>query len=68
VVGAISGSPYAVIGLPSLPSVLLTYDLYDRAERSAARALFGERAIGGKVPVMIPGVATIGGGLVRSAR
>jgi hypothetical protein len=57
-----------VIGLPSLPSVLLTYDLYDRAERSAARALFGERAIGGKVPVLIPGVATIGDGLVRAPR
>jgi hypothetical protein len=48
--------------------VLLTYDLYDRAERSAARALFGERAIGGKVPVLIPGVATIGDGLVRAPR
>jgi beta-glucosidase-like glycosyl hydrolase len=68
VVGVIFGSPYAVIGLPSLPSVLLTYDLYDRAERSAARALFGERAIGGKVPVLIPGVATIGDGLVRAPR
>ncbi|BCS31675.1 hypothetical protein TBR22_A08780 [Luteitalea sp. TBR-22] len=68
VVGVIFGSPYAVIGLPTLPSVLLTYDLYDRAERSAAGALFGERAIGGKVPVMIPGVAKIGDGLTRRAR
>ena len=61
------GSPYAVIGLPELPTVLLTYDLYDRAERAAARALFGESAIGGRLPVVIPGVAPMGHGLQRAA-
>ncbi len=67
VVAAVFGSPYAAIGLPALPTVLLTYDLYDRAERSAAGAIFGDAAIGGRLPVALPGLAKIGDGLTRAA-
>ena len=45
--------------------MLLTYDFYDRAERSAVRALAGEAPIAGKLPIGLPGVAERGAGLTR---
>jgi hypothetical protein len=53
--------------MPELPSVLLTYDFYDRAEASAVRAIAGEAAIGGRLPIALPGVAALGAGLDRQA-
>jgi beta-N-acetylhexosaminidase len=61
------GNPYAAASMPQLPSVLLTYDFYDRAERSAVRAIAGEAAIGGRLPIALPGVAALGAGLDRQA-
>jgi len=61
------GNPYAATFLPELPSVLLTYDFYDRAERSAVRALAGEAAISGRLPITLPGLFERGAGLTRSA-
>jgi beta-N-acetylhexosaminidase len=59
------GNPYTATFLPDLPAILLTYDFYDRAERSAVRALAGEAPIGGKLPITLPGVADRGAGLTR---
>lgn len=59
------GNPYVVLGMPTLPAVLLTYDFYDLAEMAAARALAGEAPITGKVPVSLPGLCDAGFGLVR---
>jgi beta-N-acetylhexosaminidase len=59
------GSPYAAAAVPDVPAMLLTYDLYDRAERSAVRALAGEARIGGRLPVPLPGLAELGAGLDR---
>jgi hypothetical protein len=53
--------------MPDLPAVLLTYDFYDRAEASAVRALAGEAAIGGRLPIRLPGLFDPGTGLTRSA-
>jgi beta-glucosidase-like glycosyl hydrolase len=61
------GNPYAATFLPELPSMLLTYDFYDRAEASAVRAIAGEAAIGGRLPIVLPGVAAIGAGVDRRA-
>ena len=47
--------------------MLVTYDFYDRAEASAVRALAGEAAIGGRLPIALPGVAPVGAGLDRGA-
>jgi beta-N-acetylhexosaminidase len=44
---------------------MLTYDFYDRAEASAVRALAGEVAIGGRLPIELPGYAKVGEGLDR---
>ena len=64
-VTVIFGNPYTATFLPEVPAILLTYDYYDRAERSAVRALAGESPIGGKLPIGLPGVAERGAGLTR---
>lgn len=59
------GNPYAVLAMPTLPAVLLTYDFYDLAEMAAFRALVGETPVSGKVPIGLPGLCDAGFGLVR---
>jgi beta-N-acetylhexosaminidase len=59
------GNPYVLQSMPTLPAVMLTYDFYDLAERSAARALAGDAPIGGRVPVAIPSLFEAGFGLAR---
>jgi beta-N-acetylhexosaminidase len=65
-VAVLFGNPYTAAFLADVPALLLTYDFYDRAERSAVKALAGETAIGGKLPITIPGVADRGFGLQRA--
>ena len=62
------GNPYTATFLPDVPAMLLTYDFYDRAERSAVKALAGEAPITGKLPIALPGVADRGAGLQRMPR
>ncbi len=59
------GNPYTATFLPDVPAMMLTYDFYDRAERSAVRAIAGEAPITGKLPIGLPGVAERGAGLDR---
>ncbi len=61
------GSPYVPMSLPDLPAMLLTYDFSDFAEESAVKALAGEIAIGGKLPIALPGMFPVGHGLTRAA-
>jgi beta-N-acetylhexosaminidase len=61
------GNPYVTTALPELPAMLLTYDLYDLAEQSAARALAGEATISGRLPVTLPGLFDVGHGLRRES-
>ncbi|HET7697040.1 MAG TPA: glycoside hydrolase family 3 protein [Vicinamibacterales bacterium] len=64
-VTVIFGNPYTATFVQELPAILLTYDFYDRAERSAARAVMGEAPIGGRLPIALPGMAERGSGLQR---
>jgi beta-N-acetylhexosaminidase len=64
-VAVLFGNPYTATFLPDVPAMLLTYDFYDRAERSAVKALAGEAPITGKLPIGLPGVAERGAGLER---
>lgn len=66
-VAVLFGNPYTATFLPDLPGVLLTYDFYDRAEAAAVRALAGEAAIAGKLPIALPGLYPVGHGLERPA-
>jgi beta-N-acetylhexosaminidase len=59
------GNPYTATFLPDVPAMLLTYDFYDRAERSAVKALAGEAPITGRLPIGLPGLAERGAGLDR---
>jgi beta-N-acetylhexosaminidase len=64
-VAVLFGNPYTAAFLQNVPAVLLTYDFYDRAERSAVRALAGDAPIHGRLPIRLPGVADAGFGLDR---
>jgi beta-N-acetylhexosaminidase len=67
-VAAFFGNPYTPTFVPEIPAMILTYDFSDYAEESAVKAIAGEIAIGGKLPIGLPGLFPIGHGLVRSAR
>jgi beta-N-acetylhexosaminidase len=64
-VAVLFGNPYTATFLADVPAIIVTYDFYDRAERSAVRALAGEAPITGKLPIALPGVAERGAGLER---
>ena len=64
-VAAFFGSPYAPMSVPDLPAMLLTYDFSDVAEESAVKAISGEIAIGGRLPIALPGLFAVGHGLTR---
>jgi beta-N-acetylhexosaminidase len=64
-VAAFFGSPYAAVATPSLPAVLLTYDFGDAAEAAVVRALAGETALHGTLPVALSETWPVGFGLQR---
>jgi beta-glucosidase-like glycosyl hydrolase len=64
-VAVLFGNPYTATFFTELPAMLVTYDFYDRAELAAVRALAGEVPIGGRLPIVLPGVAALGHGLER---
>ena len=66
-VAAFFGNPYTPMFVPELPAMLLTYDFSDYAEQSAVKAIAGEIAIGGKLPITLPGLFPLGHGLTRGA-
>jgi len=59
------GNPYTASFVPELPATLLTYDFYDQAERAAVRAIAGEVAIGGRLPITLSPQFKAGHGLDR---
>jgi beta-N-acetylhexosaminidase len=65
VVVVAGGNPYVLRQFPRVSSYLVTYGRGDALERAAARALAGRAAIGGTVPVTLPGFFVRGEGLVR---
>jgi beta-N-acetylhexosaminidase len=66
-VAVIFGNPYTAMALPKLPAQLLTYEFTDAMETAAVRALAGEVAIGGKLPITLPDMYPFGHGLTRAA-
>ena len=64
-VTAFFGNPYSPMFVPELPAMLLTYDLSDYAETSAVKAIAGEMAIAGKLPITLPGLFPLGHSLQR---
>ena len=60
------GNPYTAAFVPEVPAMLLTYDFYDQPERAAVRALAGEAAIGGRLPITLSPQFPAGHGLDRA--
>ncbi len=61
------GSPYLVAHFPEASTWVAEFGSSDVAQRAVARAIFGQSAIGGKLPVTVPGVAERGAGLTLPA-
>jgi len=57
------GNPYLVRAFPNVASYVTTYSPTPTSEAALAKALFGEIAITGRLPVTIPGVAKYGDGV-----
>lgn len=66
-IGIAFGTPYLLRDLPQLRTYLVAYGAQKDVQRAAARALFGEAAIGGRLPVTIPGLAPRGSGIDKPA-
>jgi beta-N-acetylhexosaminidase len=58
------GNPYLLRTFPGVAAYLALYSTVPPSEVAAVRALFGEIAVEGKLPVSIPGFAKAGDGLV----
>jgi beta-N-acetylhexosaminidase len=58
------GNPYLLKFYPNSAAYLATFSTVSTAEIAAVRALLGDAAISGKLPVTIPGQAERGAGLV----
>jgi len=57
------GNPYLLRNFPDVSAYMTTYSTVPPSEISAVKALFGEIATGGKLPVSIPGFAEYGDGI-----
>ena len=61
------GNPYLLAALPESPGYLIAWGSHEVSQNAAVRALFGQAAISGRLPVSIPPFHVIGDGLTRSA-
>ena len=67
-VGVSFGSPYVATELPGLTTYLAAYGDQPVMQVAVVRAIFGEAAIGGRLPVTIAGVAERGSGISREKK
>lgn len=61
------GTPYILRDLPFLRTYIAAYGGQPVTQVAAARALFGEAAFSGRLPVTIPGLAARGDGIQKPA-
>jgi beta-N-acetylhexosaminidase len=59
------GTPYLVRDLPKSMTYLAAYGIQPVMQTAVARALFGEAAITGRLPVAVPGLFAIGDGISK---
>jgi beta-N-acetylhexosaminidase len=57
------GSPYLLRSFPDIAAYLCLFRNTTQAQETAARAVFGEMDVTGKLPVSIPGIFPIGQGI-----
>jgi beta-glucosidase-like glycosyl hydrolase/CubicO group peptidase (beta-lactamase class C family) len=61
------GSPYLVEKFPQARTWVSLFSTQDVVQRAAARAIFGQTSIGGKIPVSVPGTVKRGEGMAVRA-
>ncbi|MGD2123930.1 MAG: glycoside hydrolase family 3 N-terminal domain-containing protein, partial [Gemmatimonadota bacterium] len=59
------GNPYLLTSFPEVGTYLLAWGPHEVSQHAAVRALVGESAISGKLPISIPPLHRIGEGLAR---
>ena len=64
-IGISFGSPYVIRDLPELKTYIAAYGVQPVLQQAAAKAIFGEAPISGKLPVSIPGLHRRGEGIVK---
>ncbi len=57
------GSPYLIERFPNAPTWLAEFSTNDVSQRASARAMFGQVAIAGQIPVTVPGTVKRGDGM-----
>jgi beta-N-acetylhexosaminidase len=57
------GNPYLITSFPDVQAYMLAWSGSEASQTAAARALFGEFAITGRMPASIPPLFDIGAGL-----
>ena len=57
------GSPYVIKHFPEAKTWVGVFSSADVAQKAAARAIFGQTPIGGRIPVSVPGAVRIGEGI-----
>ncbi|HVJ05375.1 MAG TPA: glycoside hydrolase family 3 protein [Candidatus Saccharimonadales bacterium] len=62
------GNPYIVTAIPEVQTYLCTFSNTTASAISAVRALFGEIAVQGRMPVAIPGIVERGFGVQNTAK
>ena len=63
VIVACFGSPYVTKHFPEAKTWVGIFSNVDVAQRAAARAIFGQVPVSGRIPVSVPGAVCIGAGL-----
>ena len=67
VVIASFGSPYLIERFPNAPTWLAEFSTNDVSQRASARAMFGQVATNGHIPVTVPGTVNRGAGMTLAA-
>jgi beta-N-acetylhexosaminidase len=62
------GTPYLISQVPRVGSYAIAWGGTSSSQRAAARALLGEIPISGRLPITVPGIASLGSGEQRPAR
>ena len=60
--------PYLIRQFEDAPAYMVAYAIEEVAQAAAARALFGETPVTGRLPVTVPGLFALGAGLRLEAR
>jgi len=61
------GNPYLLVALPESPGYMIAWGAHEVSQNAAVRAVFGQAAISGRLPVSIPPFNEIGDGITLAA-